>query len=1015
MLIRVGPVGFLSAALLLLPTGCDGGGGNQMDSATIADDDGAQASAGGDSHEPESTDQPSSTHFWQDSSAEPGGESATETPSAGSAGIGGAPHVSGPPFGTSTTCGDAIVGSNEECDDGPGAGRDACTAGCQTTDQPAAPSVNADRYLGAGRHPNAGLSSGFITTFVELPSEGAAVGANLFDIWGKPSLHVDVSEGAAPIDDANPVAAALPNGSYAVAWSDFDADGSDLGVALRQVNGDGSVGLLRVANGKHEFSQLNPDVVWTGSQLVVAWEDHADPLKGPDLHYRIFDQSLNPTTADIALAESALPEAAVALTAFNGSWAAAYREGTADGKENVVVRAADKTFRLGPVLGGPADDRPALVALDASHLLLVFSAGTDPGATGVYNVPRLRYSVIDTASVAPPTFQSLNPLDDLFTVDDKVSHFSPAAAPGVGGAYVAWRSEARPGDAAGDQLWLKYLSWDSAAAKLEPLEQEMLIPRTCEGSIGDQRRPALANVALPPSNALAVAWDDYSHSQGIDAGDPDVVVHYAPLHARDSARSRSFSEHWTGLNGAAWSPHWTTELSPAGILTVDVQNNQGRIVTSATTGATGLAYVNDHTALNVDMVSKVRVNLTGADAVLVARRADVDADTYFAVNLPMTTVGGLMRIYAVIDNASPAANNINTATMPYLFGRYTQGLDYYLRFRVITNSDQSVSLSAKYWLIDQPEPSGWFITGTVPANPTAGSALATIKQKLGNRAGRFGVLALESTNTRSVTFDDFQANFLEGAQLGDPTSNAAPDLPLMRAAAAYRTCTASAPCTAGQGCCLGGSDCATGLACSGASSAMFGLGSHAQTCAPDHCTDKIVDGGEQLVDCGGPDCAPCTCAPTVASGAAGYCTAGCPCGIGGTDCQTNADCLSGLICVQEAGYRYGFAVGSDTCMPQHCTDRVQDSNETGVDTGGDCGSVACDPAGNICTVSCVCGKGQGDCDYNDECQSGMSCGAGAQFGVAINVCAKTHCFNKVKDSDEISKDCGGADCGTVCP
>src|SRR4029079_15729117 len=32
---------------------------------------------------------------------------------------------------------------------------------------------------------------------------------------------------------------------YAVAWSDFDGDGSDLGVALRQVNADGSLGPLR--------------------------------------------------------------------------------------------------------------------------------------------------------------------------------------------------------------------------------------------------------------------------------------------------------------------------------------------------------------------------------------------------------------------------------------------------------------------------------------------------------------------------------------------------------------------------------------------------------------------------------------------------------------------------------------------------------------------------------------------------------------------------------------------------
>jgi hypothetical protein len=867
-----------------------------------------------------------------------------------------------------------------------------------------------ERYLGAGRHPVAGLASGFIAAFVEPLTDEPRVVAALFDIWGKPAAHVDVSRGASPIDDANPVAVALPNGGYAVAWSDFDGDGSDRGVALRRVDTDGTLGPLSAANARHEFSQLNPDMVWTGSQLVVAWEDYADAFNAPDLRYRVFDQDLNPTTSDLPLAESALPEAAVALTAFNDGWAAAYREGTAEGQENVVVKASDKTFRLGPVLGGPADDRPALAALDASHLLVVFSAGTDPGATGVYNVPRLRYAVIDTASATPPTFQALDPVDDLFTADTKVSHLSPSAASGAGGALVAWRSEARPGDAAGDQIWLKFLSWDEEAAKLEPREQEWLIPRTCEGSIGDQRRPALANVGLPPAGALAIAWDDYSRSQGVNAGDPDVVVHYAPLHARDPARGHVFSEPWTAVNGAAWSSHWSTELSPAGAMTVDIQNNQGRILTNAS--AKGLAYVNHHTALNADLVTKVRVNLNGADAVLVARRADATPTTYFGVNLPLTVVNAPMRIFAMINNQN---TDIATAPMPYIFTKYAQGLDFYLRFRVITNADTSVTLSAKYWQIEQAEPAGWFLMGTVLATNPAGSALEEVKAKLGSQPGRFGVLATENFVNRSVTFDDFRANFLEGAQLGDPSSNAFVDVPLVRADAAYRECMPGMPCAAGQACCLSGNECEAGLSCSGALSAVFGLGSHAQTCGPSHCTNRVVDGGEQLVDCGGPDCAPCSCAPTVVAGVPGYCTAGCPCGIGDTDCATNADCLTGLICVKGAAYRYGYLDGYDTCQPQHCLNRTLDAGETGIDTGGECGSVACRPTGDTCTVSCPCGKGQGSCDYSDECLAGMSCGSGARFGLAANVCAAAHCFNSVKDADETSKDCGGADCGTVCP
>jgi hypothetical protein len=105
---------------------------------------------------------------------------------------------------------------------------------------------------------------------------------------------VIVSEDASPIDEANPVMAALPGGKYAVAWSDFDGDGSDLGVALRLLDAAGELGSLTAANAQTEFSQLNPDMLWTGSELVVVWEDYSDAVSGPDLRYRRFDQNLQP-------------------------------------------------------------------------------------------------------------------------------------------------------------------------------------------------------------------------------------------------------------------------------------------------------------------------------------------------------------------------------------------------------------------------------------------------------------------------------------------------------------------------------------------------------------------------------------------------------------------------------------------------------------------------------------------------------------------------------------------------
>jgi hypothetical protein len=367
---------------------------------------------------------------------------------------------------------------------------------------------------------------------MEVGDADPTVAASLFNIWGQPTHHVTVSDGALPIDDANPVAAALPDGSFAFAWSDFDADGSGLGVALRRVSPAGTVGSLLVANAGTEFSQLNPDMLWTGSQLVVAWEDHADASNGPDIRYRTFDAELNQTSDDMTLAGSGVPEAAVSLAAFNGGWAAAYREGLAGGDENVVVRVGDASFRVGPFQGGPLDDRPALVGLDTTHLLVVFTAGTDPeAATGVYNLPRLRYAVIDVAGSATQASQALAPLFDAYTADLTVAQMSPSVAPapdGSAGAVVSWRSEARPDDAIGDQIWLKLVAWNAATATLSTAAQEAPIPRPWAENLGDQRRPQLAAVGLPPAGALAIAWDDYSHSQGADAGDPDVVVRYAP-------------------------------------------------------------------------------------------------------------------------------------------------------------------------------------------------------------------------------------------------------------------------------------------------------------------------------------------------------------------------------------------------------------------------------------------------------------------------------------------------------
>src|SRR5258706_3900508 len=124
---------------------------------------------------------------------------------------------------------------------------------------------------------------------------------------------------------------------------------------------------------------------------------------------------------------------------------------------------------------------------------------------------------------------------------------------------------------------------------------------------------------MPPDGALAIGWDDFSHSQGAGSGGPDVVLHYAPLHARSATGPQQVTQGWTGTTGASWPANWTVLQTPSAQVTIN--GNAGRILGSAAASAFG--FPSDHTALDVDMVTKVTWNLNQATGGLVARSADV--------------------------------------------------------------------------------------------------------------------------------------------------------------------------------------------------------------------------------------------------------------------------------------------------------------------------------------------------------------------------------------------------------
>lgn len=438
-------------------------------------------------------------------------------------------------------CGDGVRDPvTEECDDKTGTDPpDSCTAQCQVQDLVAGPAmplseagaVMGGRRLGTGRHPVAGGPDGFAVAKVREEQGSVLLVLSTFDRDGVPlEKSIDVGKGTTPILDANPVVAALGGGKYGVAWTDFGGDGDELGIAMRTVDGTtGAVGPLRVANTATAFSQYDPDILRVGSTVVVSWMDDADAINGPDLELRTFDTSLSPQGGQTVLANDPAGEGDVALAPFEGSWAVAWRSAE-NGLETLHAKVGGMKWTVGPILGGPADDKPALAELDATHLLLVFTEGTDPGNTGIYDVPRLRDAILATDSPGPTGKFDIVPQVAVYS-DPTVGLSHPNAVRAGDHVYISWRSSAQMNDLKAEELWLSRVDPTPVdGGVIASFQQEIPLPRWSSHQLGDQRRPALSPSLLPwgSGTALATAWEEYGGNFGVGEGNPDVVVELIP-------------------------------------------------------------------------------------------------------------------------------------------------------------------------------------------------------------------------------------------------------------------------------------------------------------------------------------------------------------------------------------------------------------------------------------------------------------------------------------------------------
>ena len=127
-----------------------------------------------------------------------------------------------------------------------------------------------------------------------------------------------ISDPKASFTPGHPVVAALPDGGFAIAYADV-ADGSSQGIALRRYDPKSAqLGPVTRANVVLTNAQRDPDIVWTGNALAVAWIDDSDPTAFGTVKVRTFSADLAPTSDEVPFGSPTGLDTGVALAAFAG-------------------------------------------------------------------------------------------------------------------------------------------------------------------------------------------------------------------------------------------------------------------------------------------------------------------------------------------------------------------------------------------------------------------------------------------------------------------------------------------------------------------------------------------------------------------------------------------------------------------------------------------------------------------------------------------------------------------------
>jgi hypothetical protein len=412
----------------------------------------------------------------------------------------------------SSACGDAVRDPlHEACDDGPGEQLDTCAADCRATDMtlvertlatdpndPPLVMAKPRRSLGAGPHVIAAGPDDFAFAYTQEDAQ-LSVRVQFFDnSGGRIGAPVAISQGAVPAA-TDPVIAALPDCGYAVAFIGSLAGARNRALLQRVEVLAGATGSPRPVDADAAEADQAPDMLWTGQELVVAWGERSV------LKVRRFGLDLEPLGPAEYLTQEGEWNSGVTLTRFGTGFAAAWLSVDA-GMMRLVVRAGELSWETPLAHASPVSgDRPALIALDADHLLAFYGVGSYPQG-GVVNVGRLQLVVLPVAApglaLPVPLRHASEELDE-----ETLEHSRPVAVRAFETIYLAWQAQSPLGDPLGSRVLLRELHWAAGEASL--LHQEEL-PLHAGAAIEQQQTPRLGSAPVGPMGALITAWEDRS-------------------------------------------------------------------------------------------------------------------------------------------------------------------------------------------------------------------------------------------------------------------------------------------------------------------------------------------------------------------------------------------------------------------------------------------------------------------------------------------------------------------------